>query len=193
MPPHDVYNLLRQSKTVSMVLVTALLCFAYRLCKETYLNGVIYKQQTMYDMDSIWCRSRTCFSSSVFLVPAQSSALQQFPNCTAWSPVTIAWHAFYSQCGVYIGSTQYNHTRHHCLIPTHLMTMLRSVQKNPSFMWHWDITQNWQCNLTNQNLTNTSLTTITRSPASAGIANRPLVFLGIFLIFGLGWWNLASR
>jgi len=26
----------------------------------------------------------------------------------------------------------------------------------------------------------------TRSPASAGIANRPLVFLGIFLIFGLG-------
>jgi len=24
----------------------------------------------------------------------------------------------------------------------------------------------------------------TRSPASAGIANRPLVFLGIFLIFG---------
>jgi len=25
---------------------------------------------------------------------------------------------------------------------------------------------------------------ITRSPASAGIANRPLVFLGIFLIFG---------
>jgi len=27
---------------------------------------------------------------------------------------------------------------------------------------------------------------LTRSPASAGIANRPLVFLGIFLIFGLG-------
>ena len=25
---------------------------------------------------------------------------------------------------------------------------------------------------------------VTRSPASAGIANRPLVFLGIFLIFG---------
>jgi len=25
---------------------------------------------------------------------------------------------------------------------------------------------------------------MTRSPASAGIANRPLVFLGIFLIFG---------
>ena len=29
-------------------------------------------------------------------------------------------------------------------------------------------------------------TFLTRSPASAGIANRPLVFLGIFLIFGLG-------
>ena len=44
--------------------------------------------------------------------------------------------------------------------------------------------------LINRNFKHMSIPTLvalyTRSPASAGIANRPLVFLGIFLIFVLG-------